>query len=165
MSQAEWERTYRLAWETYYTPEHVETVLRRAMVTGTSPGKAVFFITWFKGCIGIENVHPLEGGLIRLKFRRTRRSGLPLESPWLFYPKFWGETVIKVVRWLSLYVQLQLIYRRIKRDPQRMAYMDLAVAPVTDDEVETRELFQSEAAHAYIIKVEKRERIRRGEIA
>ena len=29
--------------------EHVETVLRRAMVTGTSRGKALFLITWFKG--------------------------------------------------------------------------------------------------------------------
>ena len=30
MSKAEWERAYRLAWETYYTPEHMETVMRRA---------------------------------------------------------------------------------------------------------------------------------------
>ena len=57
-------------------------------------------------------------------------------------------------------------YRRIKRDPQRMAYMDLAVQrPVTDDEVATRELFQSEAAQTFIIKVEKREKLRRGELA
>ena len=24
-----WEQTYRDAWRTYYTPEHIETVLRR----------------------------------------------------------------------------------------------------------------------------------------
>ena len=29
MSAEEWERAYRMAWETYYTNEHVETVLRR----------------------------------------------------------------------------------------------------------------------------------------
>jgi radical SAM superfamily enzyme YgiQ (UPF0313 family) len=165
MSQAEWEKTYRLAWETYYTPGHVETVLRRAMVTGTSPGKAVFFITWFKGCIGIEKVHPLEGGLIRLKFRKTRRTGMPLESPLVFYPKYWSETVRKLVQWALLYLELQMIYRAIKRDPNRMAYMDLAVAPLTEDEIETRELFQSETAHAFVIKIEKREKIRRGETA
>ena len=28
MSQAEWERAYRLAWQRYYTTEHIETVLR-----------------------------------------------------------------------------------------------------------------------------------------
>ena len=76
---------------------------------------------------------------------------------------FWAETVGKIAQWLTLYLQLQMIYRRIKRDPQRMAYMDLAVAPVTDDEVDTREPFQSEAAHKFVIKIEKREKIRRGE--
>src|SRR5207237_5285628 len=29
MSAADWERTYRMAWDAYYTPEHVESVLRR----------------------------------------------------------------------------------------------------------------------------------------
>ena len=39
MSKAEWERAYRLAWETYYTPEHMETVMRRAVATGISPAR------------------------------------------------------------------------------------------------------------------------------
>jgi hypothetical protein len=163
MSQAEWERTYRLAWETYYTPEHVETILRRALVTGASPGKAVFFILWFKGSIGIENVHPLESGIVRMKHRKTRRSGLPLESPFVFYPRFWAETAWKIGSWISLYVKLQLIYRRIKKDPHRMEYTDLAVTPVTDEEIGTRELFQSDAAQTYIVKLQRREKIRRGE--
>src|SRR6266436_4793872 len=30
MSDAEWEEAYRAAWETYYTPEHIRTILRRA---------------------------------------------------------------------------------------------------------------------------------------
>jgi hypothetical protein len=34
MSKAEWERAYQLAWETYYTPEHMATVMRRAVATG-----------------------------------------------------------------------------------------------------------------------------------
>ena len=64
MSRAEWRSTYRKAWETYYTDEHVETVLKRCIATGTSPGKTMFFIVWFKGCIGIEGIHPLEGGFL-----------------------------------------------------------------------------------------------------
>jgi hypothetical protein len=92
MSREEWEQVYHAAWETYYTPEHIETILRRAMATGTSPGKAVLFIAWFKGCIGIEKVHPLEGGFLRLKHRRDRRPGQRLEPAILFYPKYWAET-------------------------------------------------------------------------
>jgi hypothetical protein len=31
--------------------------------------------------IKFEDVHPLEGDALRLKFRRDRRHGFPLESP------------------------------------------------------------------------------------
>src|SRR5438132_1718990 len=106
MTIDEWQETYHLAWQTYYTAEHIETVLRRAMATGTSPGKAVLFITWFKGCIGIEKLHPLEGGFFRLKFRRDRRSGMPRESPLRFYPKFLTELMGKQIRWISLYARI-----------------------------------------------------------
>ncbi|HEY0321233.1 MAG TPA: radical SAM protein [Pyrinomonadaceae bacterium] len=163
MSRSEWEQTYRLAWETYYSNEHIETVLRRAIATGISPGKALFLIFWFKGCIGIEKIHPLEGGFLRMKFRKTRRTGQPLESALLFYPKFLIETVSKVTRWISLYTRLRLIYRKVRRDPLRHEYMDMAITPVTDDETETREMFQSEFAQAYVGQVKRIERIRRGE--
>ncbi|HEX8175817.1 MAG TPA: radical SAM protein [Pyrinomonadaceae bacterium] len=163
MSRAEWEQTYRLAWETYYSDEHIETVLKRAIATGISPGKALFLIFWFKGCIGLEKIHPLEGGFLRMKHRRTRRSGLPVEPALVFYPKFLFETVSKVTRWVSLYARLRLIYRKVKRDPARHDYMDLAITPVTDDEMETREMFQSEFAQAYVGRVRRMERIRRGE--
>ena len=34
MSKAEWERLYRDAWAIYYTPQHIETILRRAQAYG-----------------------------------------------------------------------------------------------------------------------------------
>ena len=43
---------------------------------------------WFKLMIEEEGVHPLEGGAFRLKYRRDRRHGLPLESPFVFYPRY-----------------------------------------------------------------------------
>ncbi len=163
MSQANWEETYQKAWKTYYTDAHVETILRRAIATGTSPGKTMFFITWFNGCIDIEKIHPLEGGFLRLKFRRTRRSNMPLENPFLFYPKNFFEMFWKQIRWISLYARLRLIYRKVRRDPAKLDYMDLALEPVTDDETETRELFQSAAAHNFVEKMARNEKLRRGE--
>ena len=165
MSREDWEETYRKAWKTYYTPEHVETVLRRAIATGTSPGKTMFFITWFKGCIDIEKIHPLEGGFLRRKFRASRRTDLPLENPLIFYPKTVVETVWKQIRWISLYTRLRLIYRNVKKDPNRHEYLDLALEPVTENETETRELFQSEAAHNYLDVIHRNEKIRHGEAA
>ena len=164
MSQKNWEETYQLAWKTYYTPEHIETVLKRAIATGTSPGKTMFFITWFNGCIDIEKIHPLEGGFLRRKFRTSRRSDLPLENPLIFYPKTFVETLWKQIRWITLYTRLRLIYRKVRNDPKKLEYMDLALEPVTETETETRELFQSEAAHNYLDKVHRNEKIRHGVI-
>ena len=163
MSRENWEETYRKAWKTYYTDEHIETILRRAIATGTSPGKTMFFITWFNGCIDIEGIHPLEGGFLRRKHRTSRRSGLPFENPLIFYPKYFAETLSKQIRWISLYTRLRLIYRKVRNDPKKLEYTDLALEPVTDDEIETRELFQSEAAHNYLDKVQRNEKARHGE--
>ncbi|MGB7201028.1 MAG: radical SAM protein [Pyrinomonadaceae bacterium] len=162
MTRSEWRDVYRRAWETYYTDEHVETVLRRCIATGTSPGKTMFFIVWFKGCIGIEGIHPLEGGFLRLKSRRNRRAGLKIENPLIFYPKYYAKMLWKQARWVSLYTRMRLIYRRVRKDPKRLEYMDIALEPVTDHE-EERELFQTDAAKNYLEKVHKIERLSRGE--
>ena len=163
MSRRNWEETYRKAWKTYYTDAHIETVLRRAIASGTSPGKTMFFITWFKGCIDIEGIHPLEGGFLRRKHRKTRRSGLPLENQLLFYPKTFLETLWKQIQWITLYSRLRLIYRKVRKDPKKLEYMDLALEPVMENETETRELFQSEAAHNYLDKVHRIEKARHSE--
>src|SRR5262249_47690127 len=162
MSRADWEKTYHDAWGTYYTDDHIETVLRRAIATGTSPGKTMFFITWFKGCIGMEGIHPLEGGFFRRKVRKNRRSTMRLESPVNFYPKYFFESLGKQFQWISLYLHLRTIYRKVRKDPARFEYMDTALEPVTDHE-EEREMFQSEAAKTYLEKVHHIEKVQRGE--
>ncbi|MGA2126744.1 MAG: radical SAM protein [Xanthobacteraceae bacterium] len=165
MSREECVRTYRMAWDIYYSPEHVDRILRRAAATNVSPGKVLFLLVWFKGCIKIEKIHPLEGGFLRLKFRRDRRPGLPIEPVWSFYPKYVLESLRKQVEWISLYLRMRLIYLRIKKDPHRRDYMDLALSPVADDETEQRELFQSDAAQAYVRQEKRLDRLRHGEAA
>ncbi len=162
MSRDEWRQTYHKAWETYYTDEHIETVIRRCIATGTSPGKTTFFIVWFRGCIGIEGIHPLEGGFLRIKSRKNRREGVSVENPLVFYPRYLLETLTKQLKWISLYIRMRMIYKRVKRDPARFDYMDTALEPVTDHE-EERDLFKTEAAQNYLDKVHRNERISRGE--
>lgn len=145
MSGEEWERAYRLAWQTYYTTDHIERVLRRGAATRANVGNALFLITWFKGCIDIEKIHPLEGGFLRFKSRRDRRPGLPIVPVWRFYPSYLLETATKLARWASLYLRLRRIYLRVKHDPRRLEYTDLALTPVTDEEVEPRVLSRARA--------------------
>src|SRR5579871_1980544 len=85
MSDAEWEESYRAAWDSFYTPEHMKTIFRRAAaIPNGRPKQIASTVMWFKLMIDHEGVHPLEGGAFRLKFRRDRRSGLAIESPFVF---------------------------------------------------------------------------------
>ncbi|HEX7677378.1 MAG TPA: radical SAM protein [Thermoanaerobaculia bacterium] len=146
MSGKEWEDIYQSAWNLYYTKEHVGTVLRRLVAMRGRATNAILLMTWFKGSIQIEGVHPLEAGLLRYKFRSDRRPGLPRVPAWRFYPRYVIETAVKLRRWLSTYLELRKIYVRIKKDPRRLDYTDLALTPVTDAEMDTLELYRERAA-------------------
>ena len=149
MSKAEWERAYKLAWDTYFSWEHVETIMRRAAATGNDVGKIKTYALYFKGYHPIEHVHPLEGGALRLKSRHERRPHLRVEPAWLFYPRYFAETAVKAVRWATLAVRLERLARKVKNDPQRLEYMDQALMPVVD-EVENLELYKTRSSQAFL---------------
>jgi hypothetical protein len=143
MSDTEWNAAYRAAWENYYTPEHVRTVLRRAAAHPLGrPKTALTTILWFKLMIRYEAVHPLEGGAFRLKFRRDRRHGLPIEGPFVFYLRYGAEIVGKAWRYLGLYWSSMRTLRAVMSAPDRWTYTDLAIAPQRDDELETLDLYR-----------------------
>ncbi|WP_342238919.1 B12-binding domain-containing radical SAM protein [Inquilinus sp. OTU3971] len=141
MSREEWQRAYKLAWQTYYSPEHMETVMRRAAATGISVGKILFLLLWFTTCINVEGLHPLEGGYLRRKVRTDRRPGLPIEAALPFYLRYAGETVAKHWAMARLWWRFNQVRRRIKADPNRKAYHDLALTPVSEEELDTLEMF------------------------
>ena len=84
--------------------------------------------------VPIEHVHPLQGGLLRRKYRRDRRPGMPIEPIWSFYPKFAWDVVSKTARSLRLLLWMDRVRRRVQKDPNRYFYTDQAMAPVADDE-------------------------------
>ena len=96
MSDEEWEDVYRAAWASYYTPEHARTIFRRAAACKASrPEMTLWTVAFFFRTIEVEGVQPLEGGAFRMKFRRDRRSGMKLENPLVFYPRYAWESVAK----------------------------------------------------------------------
>ncbi|MEA2879163.1 MAG: hypothetical protein QOF14_4359 [Hyphomicrobiales bacterium] len=146
MSQTEWEGVYASAWKTYYTFEHMETVLRRAAVFDLGVSHLSGLLYMFGKTVEAEGVHPLQSGLIRRKFRRDRRHGMPLESPLKFYPRYAKEFVVRYGRVAIDMLRLERIRRRVLKNPQRYAYMDQALTPVTAEETGTLELFSHNAA-------------------
>src|SRR5262249_10380404 len=127
-SDAESEDAYRSAWESFYEPEHIRTILRRAAASQRSrPSTVLSTLLWFKLVSAWEGVHPLEGGALRLKFRRDRRFGLPHEHALLFYPRYFAETVGKAWRYWSAYRECKTILKEVLAAPDRWAYTDVAI--------------------------------------
>ena len=163
MSKENWEDACHKAWENYYTYEHAEILIKRAIATGTSSSKTMGLITWFKGCIHIENVHPLEGGFFRRKSRKERRHTFPIEPPFIFYPKYFSEIIWKHFCWVLLVIRMRLICKQVRNDPKNSEYMDLALEPLIENETETLELFQSESAKKFVTKQERFKKMQHGE--
>ena len=142
MTKAEWEGIYHECWDLYYSPAHMETIMRRAAAVGASPGKALFLIIWFWACVKLEKVHPLQGGYLRRKVRRDRRPGLPLENPLLFYPRCIADVAVNHVRVAALALRLWKLRRELRR-PEARAYMDQALTPPTEADLDDLEIFNN----------------------
>ena len=146
MSDTEWEEAYKAAWETYYTPEHIRTILRRAAANPLGRMKTTLTtILWFYLAFLYEGVHPLEAGIFRLKFRRDRRLSLRRESPLVFYPRYVGETLVKAWRAWTIYRRTKAMLKEIEAAPDRWTYTDLAIAPPLENEFEALDLYHATA--------------------
>ncbi len=143
MSQAEWEGIYNECWDLYYSPEHMETIMRRAAAVGTSPGKALFLIIWFWACVKLEKVHPLQGGQWRRKVRRDRRPGMPLENPLIFYPRVFATQIVNHLRMGGLALKLWRLRRELRHSPDAKNYMDQALTPLTSADLDNLEMFNN----------------------
>ena len=156
MSQEEWERAYKNAWKQFYTYEHVETVLRRAAAKRLRLSKVMFFLLWFHGGMTIEKIHPEEGGFGRRKVRTMRRTGMPIESPLIFYPRRVWEVFSAACRWGYLIWRFHRIMERIRKDPKKLEYMDLALTPVMEHDEEDLGLMHTYGDHIPIAHITKR---------
>ena len=137
MSKTEWESAYHQAWRNYFSWEHIETVLRREAATSQRMSKTMMALFWFTGFVTIEGIHPLQGGLFRRKVRTSRRSGLRLENPLIFYPRQVWEIGSKTVRWAFLLWKLYRLRNLVKKDPHQREYRDLAITPVVEEDSES----------------------------
>ena len=127
MSAAEWQAIYDRAWHLYYSPEHVEMLLRRAKASGTRTRRLADAIFIFYGSRCFERVHPLQSGTFRRKVRRTRRPGMPAENSLLFYFRRIWEICSTYARAAIYYLWLVRLQKRIDRLPSASGYTDAAI--------------------------------------
>ncbi len=129
MSKADWERVYDDAWKRYYSDAHVETVLRRAVASGVPKSKVLDALIIFSSAVRIERVHPLQFGYIRRKVRTSRRPGMPIVNPLIFYPWRAYDFTRALLGWFGMIRRYKKIMKRIAADPNAASYTDEALAP------------------------------------
>ena len=165
MSDEEWEAAYRDCWRLWFNDEHMETVARRhAVRAGGRPAKAVQYMNEFKMLWEIEGLHAMEGGVLRRKRRSSRRPGFRREPPVWFELKYALETAGKAWRYWRMYRNAARIVRKVESDPGRYAYADIAITPVSEEEIETLDLFHETAGgEAFVEKKRRQDAILAGE--
>ena len=132
MSDGDWQALYRRAFELYYSPEHIERMMRRAKASGIKPVRLVNHVMQFYFTFMQEKVHPLQGGFFRRKVRTQRRPGLSIENPLVFYPRRLAEIITTHVRLVRYYMFLHGLRKKVERDTA--LYTDRALIPVELEE-------------------------------
>ena len=117
MSKEEWEDIYREAWSLYYTPKHMKTLLCRAAATGVPMRSLVKVLVTFATTVRLENVHPLQSGVLRFKRPSERRPGLPRENPLIFWSRYAGGTLSKHIIFAGAIVRLLLTAIAVSHAP------------------------------------------------
>jgi radical SAM superfamily enzyme YgiQ (UPF0313 family) len=150
MSRDEWQEIYRRAWYLYYSPEHIETLIKRAIGSGMNPARLTSMIFTFFASHAFERVHPLQSGVFRRKRRRDRRLERGLEARTTFYPRRIAEIAGTYVPALKFLWRLTRLRHRLLTDPGTRDYRDLATIPLQHELNEHLELYEAtEAARRF----------------
>lgn len=143
MTDAELDQVYGEALNTFYSPDHMITILRRMFALGSDKRlTTVLHLTFFGVTQKIFNIRSYDLGLARKKSRKSRRPGLPLENPISFYTKLFIQTVWPVIVSLFAYGKLRRKMMQIEKDPNRMSYMDDAIKPVSNEDLDKLSIFK-----------------------
>lgn len=131
MSDAEWEAAYSDAYAAFYDFAHIETIFRRRYAgVAPMPFTTLHRVMLYRESARVMGVSKLEGGFLRVRRRRQRQHGRPVESAAVFYPRVAWRFLSEGASVFATYMRMRAILRRVRRDPDRRAYVDEAIAPV-----------------------------------
>ena len=131
---------------------------KHARLPNGRPNKALQYLIEFKMLYDNEGVHTLEGGIARRKRRRSRRPTLPIEPALLFYPKFAWQTLRKGWNYWRGYQRAKALLKRVESDPARWDYTDIAIQPLSDNELGALDLFhETQGGEAFVDKTRRQD--------
>ena len=129
MSDEDWERAHRDAHRSFFSFEHMETIIKRMIALKSNKRRmTVHRLLAYREAVRIGGVAKFESGYIRLRRRTQRRPGMKIESPLVFYPKYVGLGLYNMARISMTWWRLKRMLGRALNDPNRFAYSDEAIA-------------------------------------
>lgn len=129
MSDREWEEAHLAAHKSYYTFEHMKRIMQRMVALRIHrPNMLVNRLLGYRESVLSEHVGMLESGIVRIRRRRQRRHGLPVESPLVFYPKALWHSLRGTARMWTVFARLKWTMVKVRRAPDRLSYSDEAIA-------------------------------------
>lgn len=128
MSDSEWEEAFIQAHKSFYSFDHLQRVMKRMVALRIHrPNMLVHRLLGYRESVLSEGVAMLESGIIRIRRRRQRRHGLPLESRFVFYPRNLWLSLRGTARMWTAYARLRWMMRKARRAPDRLTYADAAI--------------------------------------
>jgi hypothetical protein len=99
-----------------------------------------------------------------MKYRVDRRHGMEIEPAGVFHYKLAAETWKKLGIYGRLAWQGWRIGRKVKHDPKRLAYTDLALEPVIEEDLDKLALFAETAGGGAALSKRRGENIARARL-
>ncbi len=131
MTREQWKQAFEAVLDSFYADGQVEIRLKRAWVSGGNIRRIAWSTLWYLSC-RMEGVSGPDGGIFRRKFRRDRRPGLPIESPFVFYPRRVWDVLRMYSKLAIKFLKYRRMCRDIQADPDARRYTDTALAPLTE---------------------------------
>jgi radical SAM superfamily enzyme YgiQ (UPF0313 family) len=109
----EWQAAYRKAWRSFYSFDYMRQVLANA--NPENYWNIFHNFIWYKNSVQIEGGHPMIHGLFRLKDRKDRRPGFPVESRFTHYARRFHEIRSLVRNWIALALEMEELWLQTRR--------------------------------------------------
>ena len=113
MSREAWTRAYEDAWTAFYSLENMTQILQRVSAENYWAVFANFI--WYKNATMVEQGHPMIHGFVRLKGRRERRPGLPIETPWQYFCRRARDVRRYSRLWPRLALEMEEVWLRTRK--------------------------------------------------
>jgi len=123
MTDAEWRGVYEEAWRSFYGLENMQAILRR--VPPRNYWGVFMLFLWYKNSTMVEGGHPMVHGLLRLKGRRERRPGRPVETRWRYLARRAGDLSRTLRGWTAMALEMEELWLQTRsRSPLEQRVVD-----------------------------------------